>query len=168
MPCSVMPAAEITTLCASTTAPGMNTTPDWLISTICPFDVRRPAITEASGPVTRFSVIDCADGSWNRTAARLPMLKLLQSSAARPLDCSTWRVLPRTDCVAWPATTRMPVGNVPGPIAGATWANPGVAASAPHSPTSAVLSSRCARDFPAAMSVPFARAIVQNRVSTRQ
>ncbi len=53
---------ETMTDCAVTSAPLVNTTPDWLMSTICPLAVICPAITEGSAVMTRLSVTALAEG----------------------------------------------------------------------------------------------------------
>ena len=107
---SLMPAAETTTLWASTWAPLVNSTPAGLTSTIWPFAVILPAICEGSAPVTRFSVIALGDGCWNWTCCLLPTSKLLQLTAAR---CDVWSICVSVEVwpiVAVPATTLPPWG----------------------------------------------------------
>ena len=61
-----MLAVEAISPAASTCAPCEKTTPDWLTMATWPLAVIRPAMTEGSGVVTRFSVIACVEG-WTTT-----------------------------------------------------------------------------------------------------
>ena len=59
---SVIPAVLTTSPAVSTCAPLENTTPDWLMSTICPLARIWPAICDGLAPTTRLSVMLAAFG----------------------------------------------------------------------------------------------------------
>ena len=112
----VMPAAEAIRLATFTCAPCAKTTPDWFTMATPPLACTRPAMTDGSGVVTRFSVQEPWPGCTNWTVCWLPTLNCCQSIAARFVPCVMVVVpVPRV-MAAWPATTCPPVG----PVAGAT------------------------------------------------
>ena len=82
-----------------------------LISTIWPFAVSLPAISEGSPACTRFKVIELDDGCWKLVRSLGAILKLIQLIAARSVDwvMSSWFELGAV-IVADPATTWPPFG----------------------------------------------------------
>jgi len=104
----------------STCEPRPNSTPFGLTRNSCPFDDKRPKISEALLPSTRLSAIDEAFGCWNTTEFPAPMEKVCQ------LRIAFWEVWLTCSeeafgavIVAVPAATWPPVGS--------TCANAGVA-----------------------------------------
>ena len=84
--CVLIPGALTISPLTSTCAPRENATPAALVMMTLPFALIRPAITEGSGPTTRFSVTALALGWLNCTVCWLPTSKLCQLMAARALD----------------------------------------------------------------------------------
>ena len=106
----VIPGAVAISAPTSTWAPRVNRMPDWLTSATPPLAVMRPAITEGSGPTTRFSVQLPALGCWNCTVCPAPTLKPCQLIAARSVPCVMVVCVPVCAMPACPATTCPPVG----------------------------------------------------------
>ena len=104
-------AAETTRPAALTCAPRLKATPDWLISTIWPLALIRPAICDGSGPTTRFKVTAWAEGWLNVTVCCAPTSKLCQFTAPRwvawltVVFCASGRAM-----LIWPPTTCPPCG----------------------------------------------------------
>ncbi len=106
----VMLAAEAISEPTSTCAPPAKTMPDWLTMATPPLAWMRPAMTDGSGPTTRFNVQDPWLGWTNCTVCWLPTLNCCQSIAARS---EPWVMVVRPvvrAMAAWPATTWPPVG----------------------------------------------------------
>ena len=107
----VMFAAEAISEPTSTCAPPAKTMPDWLTMATPPLAWMRPAMTEGSGPTTRFSVQEPWLGWTNWTVCWLPTSNCCQSIAARLVDCVMVVRLAVCAMAAWPATTWPPVGD---------------------------------------------------------
>ena len=141
-PALAMSLVETITDCACTCEPPANTTPDWLISAMPPLAVMRPAMTEGSGPVTRFSVIEVVAGCRNCTLWSRPTSKLRQSITARSVDWVMVVVAGPWPMVAAPPTTRPPCGAA---FAGSAWAAARCWASSSAGATSMLPCSRAIR-----------------------
>ncbi len=130
----LMPEAVTTRPAAFTCEPRLKATPDWFISTIWPLADILPAICDGSGPTTRFSVTDWADGCLKVTVCCAPTSKLCQFTAPRWLPwvtvvfCGFGLAM-----LTWPPTTIPPCG----PAFGA-----GGAAAAVHTPPGAASTMR--------------------------
>src|SRR5260221_14094472 len=108
---SRMSAVVATMLWTLTCEPAENSTPLRLTRMRLPVACRCPAMTEGSGPFTRLSATEEAEGGKNTVYWLAPMLKLCQLMAARSVVCvisvrfgMAWLML------AWPETTLPPVG----------------------------------------------------------
>ena len=125
----VILAAEAISEPTSTCAPPAKTMPDWLTMATPPLAWMRPAMTDGSGPTTRFSVQEPWLGCTNCTVWSLPTLNCCQSIAARLVP---WVMVVRpVDCamLARPATTCPPVGPPDCASAGAVTGSRAVVAS---------------------------------------
>ena len=102
------------------------------MSTIWPFALILPAMADGSPEVTRFSVTDEALGCANVTLCCEPTLKVVQSIAARLLDCEMLVDVAVVLIEAEPATTWPPVGRAFGAgCARAGWMATGTASTTP-------------------------------------
>ncbi len=104
-------AVDATSAPTFTCAPLANSTPAPFTSTICPLAVSWPAITDGSGPITRFSVTALAPGCRKSTRAPGPIEKLRQSITPRCVAWLTVTWLAPVVIVALPPTTVPPAGN---------------------------------------------------------